>query len=176
MYNNIKQIIWFPFFILFSFLFQSCQPLNTNLTHQTDNLSKIANALKRVQTEGNNKAYAVFTANDSKNYYVQVGNANDIYLLHTEAVSNRYLEKDNRLQANQINMLKSLGWNEPEKGSKKGIPNFYRVWKAIGDDTRLVIAQNLLDTLIKVYGFNNSEPINIKMERVFKILCQLTEG
>ena len=164
MCNNIKQNIWFPLFILFSFLFQSCQPLNTSPSNQTDNLSEIATALKRIQMEGSDKSYAIFFADKQKNYFVQVAGSSNIPLLYTEAVGNQYLESNYKLQANQMDMLNSLGWHSSSKVLKHNSPNYFRKWEASTDNMRLIVANNLLDTLVKVYGFDNSKPIGIKID------------
>jgi hypothetical protein len=164
MNNNMKINIWLPFFVLLSFLTQSCQPLNTIPTKRTDNLSEITTALKRIQMEGSDKSYAIFFANEQKNYFVQVIGSKSVPLLHTEAVSNKYLEQDFTLKTDQINTLKSMGWNLPSKDLKKNSPNYFRNWEASTDDARLMVAKNLLMTLINVYGFNNTMPINIKMD------------
>jgi hypothetical protein len=90
--------------------------------------------------------------------YVQVA-ARDGGGLRVEAVSNHYLEGDERLDRAQIRRLKQLGWlaptyvpDQPRKTrrTRKGSPNYYRYHE--GEVDYAAVAGMLVATLREVYN------------------------
>jgi hypothetical protein len=90
--------------------------------------------------------------------YVQVA-ARDGGGLRIEAVSNHYLEGDERLDRAQIRRLKQLGWlaptyvpDQPRKSrrTRKGSPNYYRDHE--GEVDYAAVAGMLVATLREVYN------------------------
>ena len=122
-----------------------------------DNLKTIVNSLRHIQTEGGIGNFVVFIADANKNYFIQFAGEAGSSELHAEAVSNNFLSPEFRLSERQVIQLQSMGWTPPDE------VNFYREWQAKTDEDRLVIAQETMDSFVKVYGLNPNQPLTVEM-------------
>ncbi len=124
-----------------------------------DNLSIIADSLRRIQTEGSNGNFVIFMADAKKNYYVQFMGARDKTNLYAEAVGNKVLPRAAALGPDLVARLQAMGWNPPEKS-----PNFYREWEAASDKDRQSIAHEVMRVLVEVYGVQPDQPLAVELE------------
>jgi hypothetical protein len=122
-------------------------------------LAMIAESLRRIQEEGGEGNFAIFTVGAQKNYYVQFQAGRGQMSLYAEAVSNEWLEPEFALSSEQIMHLQSMGWNAPDVSS----PNFYRDWEAVTDEDRLQIARGVMRTFAEVYGWMPGQPIDVEL-------------
>ena len=121
------------------------------------NREMIADALRRIQEEGGENNFVIFTADQERNYYIQfaIGRGQTTFL--AEAVSNQFLSPEHALSNEQIARLESMGWDHQE-GS-----NYCRYWEASSDEERSDIAQEVMRTFIEVYGISPNDPIETKL-------------
>jgi hypothetical protein len=117
----------------------------------------IAEALKRVQTEGGKGNAVIFIADEQKNYYIQFAAANGQTELYAEASDNKYLSSRYALSDEQIAKLEGLGWTRKNEG------NHYRNWSANTDEERLAIGEEVMRTFIEVYGISPNGSIEIEL-------------
>ena len=125
-----------------------------------DNTSKIASALRRLQTEGDSGNFVVFHANRNRNYYVQFAGERGGNVLVGEAVSNRYLEPGSYLTPALRERLIMLGWTGPARSVSE---NYHREWRVHTPLDRTGIAQDILQTLKGVYGFDEASDLDIDL-------------
>ena len=128
--------------------------------NETDEkLSAIVTALHRLQTEGQEDAYCIFTASIAKNYYIQFSGSSAERKLYAEAVSNRFLEETHTLNAQKLTALTRLGWLfDPQEA-----PNFYRICVADRADDRADIAKIVVRTLVEIYGLQIDQPLIVNV-------------
>ncbi|MBN1284478.1 MAG: hypothetical protein JXB47_03690 [Anaerolineae bacterium] len=114
-----------------------------------ENIAKIADGLRRIQTEGGGGNFAIVEAYlaDGRMYYIQFAGAIRSPDLYAEAVSNVYLDASLRLGNAQIARLQKLGWQPPQ-----GEANFSRTWQAHTDQDREAIAREVMRAFTEVYG------------------------
>jgi hypothetical protein len=124
-----------------------------------NNISVIADSLRRIQTEGGDGNFVIFTADVKKNYFVQFAGAQGKTDLYAEAVGNEVLPRGATLQPNQIARLQAMGWNPPVDS-----PNFNREWKATNDEERLSIAREVMRVLVEIYGMQPDQPLAVELE------------
>jgi hypothetical protein len=75
-----------------------------------------------------------------------------------EAVSNDVLKPEFALGAERIERLKSLGW-QSESGR-----NFFRNdWQASNDEERTQVAEEVVRTLVEVYGYEADQPLDVNL-------------
>jgi hypothetical protein len=129
---------------------------------EIDKVSAIAKSLRRIQEEGGSGSFAILTADEAKNYYIQFMGEQGEPLLYCEAVSNEVLEPAYALTADQIAKLSQLGWEKPGQASGTG-PNYSRDWMARDDVDRLYIAQEVMDAFVEVYGVRGDQPLVIEL-------------
>lgn len=128
----------------------------------SDNLTTIYQSIRQLHEEGGMGNFVIFIADEDKNYYVQATGEKEGDTIYTEAVSNNSLRDPFKLNAIQINHLKSIGWTDP----KDGEGNFYKNWSIHSDSDREQIATFLLKTLKDVYQFADYDELatNVVLE------------
>lgn len=121
-------------------------------------LSTIADSLRRVQEEGGHGNFVIFTSDEQKGYYIQFAVGRGQKSFWAEAVSNDVLKPDFALGAERIERLKSLGW-QSESGR-----NFFRNdWQASNDEERTQVAEEVVRTLVEVYGYEADQPLDVNL-------------
>ena len=123
-----------------------------------DQRASIAQSLWRIQNEGGQSNFVIFSPDNTPKYYVQFAGEQGSPTLHAEAVSNEFLDARSSLDQNQIARLQSLGWNPPDS-----LPNFYQDFQVHTDEGRLQIAGYVLRTLREVYGWSGDTPISVNL-------------
>lgn len=119
---------------------------------------KIIEMLRCIQEDGGEGNIVIFITDIDKNYYIQVmGNKGEDRLL-AESVSNKFLDGKYKLKTGQIQKLEELGWKSPGPS-----PNFYREWTATDDDSRLKIAQVMIEAFVEGYGWNPKEGLQTNL-------------
>ena len=129
---------------------------------EVDKVSAIAESLRRLQEEGGSDSFAIFTADEARNYYIQFLGGQGEPLLYCEAVGNQSLKPEYSLTADQIAKLVDLGWEQPFQASGMS-PNYSRDWLAEDDTDRLYIAQEVMDAFIEVYGIQGDQPLVVQL-------------
>ena len=119
----------------------------------------IADALRRIQEEGGEPNFAVFRADEERNYYIQFVTAKGETELFAEAVSNQYLSSEHALSNEQIARLESMGWSLDDQENS----NYYRLWEASSDEERSDVAQEVMRTFTEVYCISPDAPIETKL-------------
>jgi hypothetical protein len=114
----------------------------------------IDDALGRL--ERGDDQFAVFTADDRRNYYVQVAVTQDGLL--GEAVGNHYLAPEHRLGGQAVQRLAALGWTLAETGSEDNHTRTWQAWRA--GHIRLV-TDDLILTLTDCYDMDPAGPLEI---------------
>jgi hypothetical protein len=133
-----------------------------------DSLPIFVDSLRRIQTEGEAiENFAIFLANEKKNYYIQIASENDSspysqnidkYSLYAEAVGNAELNPHYALQQTQVEQMKTLGW----KVSSLTL-NFYQTWQAKTDDERHFIGFIIIDTFSKIYKILSNDKVEVQL-------------
>ncbi len=126
------------------------------------NVLKIGEALERLEHEGTDPdSFVIFTANKKRHIFIQCRGGRGMSELYAEAVGNKYLAKEYRLNAQQIAAIRALGWKLSRKYG-----NFYK-WFSAGDYRyRLAAAQHFIRTFRTVYDIPANCSIQIKL-----VLC-----
>src|SRR5262245_3091447 len=114
----------------------------------------IDDALGRI--ERGEDEFAVFTADDRRNYYVQVTVVADGLL--GEAVGDHYLAPKDRLTGQAVQRLAALGWTLAEAGSEDNHTRTWQDWRA-GQNRR--VTDDLVTTLIDCYGMDPAGPLTV---------------
>ena len=114
----------------------------------------IDDALGRLERDED--AFAVFTADDRRNYYVQVVVTDDG--LRGEAVGDHYLAPKDRLTGQAVQRLAALGWTLAEAGSEDNHTRTWQDWRA--GHIRLV-TDDLVSTLIDCYDMDPAGPLAV---------------
>lgn len=127
-----------------------------------DHLTTIYQSIQGLNHKGGAGNFAIFIADNDKNYYVQVVGEKGGTDLYTEAVSNNSISKDFKLSDSQIGQLKSMGWLD----SKNGKGNYYQNWSISSDSDRMKVANFLLQTLTDIYSLSANEKLetNVVLE------------
>ena len=141
------------------FATMSCLSTSTSIntaqsTSEGVEMNKIADAIKRAQTEGGDGNAIVVIADTKKNYYIQFAMMRGKAEIYAEAVSNKYLKPENALSDEQLSKLEALGWQRNEG------QNYYRNWTANNDEDREAISQDVMRAFIEVYGL----PVNVEVK------------
>jgi hypothetical protein len=127
---------------------------------EKDNLHKIALSLKRIQAEGGDHNFVIFTVGDDEaGYYLQFAGGLARTLLYGEAVSNHFLQEEWKLGQQQIDKLQTLGWQPPTSDKV----NFYCEWQAKSSEDRVAIAEMVIKTFTEVYGLNLDRGLHINL-------------
>jgi hypothetical protein len=121
---------------------------------------KIKIALLIILTSGGSGNFAIFNANETKNYYVQVAAERGGDGLYMEAASNICIPEKNLLSTIEIEKLHSLGWQDPDDQ----IPNFHQCYDYLLKEDLLRASICLVDTLQQVYSLNPNDDIKIEIE------------
>jgi hypothetical protein len=124
----------------------------------TDQLTTIYEALIRLHNEGGTGNFVVFTAHDEKNYYVQVAGEKEGDSLFVEAVGNKSLTTQFRLNEIKINHLMQLGWT----GSGED-ENFNKTISINSDVDRRNVAEFLYKSLHEVYGLSVTDEMTVNL-------------
>lgn len=124
-----------------------------------DSHRTIAEALRR--HVGELRAYVIFTSDRERGYYIQaVGrDQGDSIVLHSEAVSDEFLEPQHRLGRSGADTLRSLGWHDPSSESKNldDPTNWWREFVIASAEDVEGIAETLSATLRNAYDYDGSE-------------------
>ncbi|KAA3642207.1 MAG: hypothetical protein DWQ07_24535 [Chloroflexi bacterium] len=115
----------------------------------------IANAIREIETSG---GFAIFLADEGKNYYMQVSIQANQSQVYGEAVGNGFLADDTQLSSEALSRLEELGWSL--SGSAQS--NYSQIWEGVSAN---VVAKALAITLQEVYGWNGSSELGITVER-----------
>lgn len=106
--------------------------------------------------------FVIIHSDQARNYYVQCADVDSrLGELYAEAVSDQWLEPSNSLGPTGAAALRALGWTAPDKES----PNWHRVFLLEGDESYELVADQLLETLQTVYGFDG-EMVGIEIADV----------
>ncbi|MBI4862690.1 MAG: hypothetical protein HY815_20880 [Candidatus Riflebacteria bacterium] len=124
-----------------------------------DNLERIAEALRRIMTEGGEGNFAIMTADERRNYYIQFASECGSTSLFGEAVSNESLTTGNALGPRQEQRLEELSWLPPEDNCT----NYHREWTEDHDDGVRALAGTVMQTFREVYGIPPEQPIEIEL-------------
>jgi hypothetical protein len=100
--------------------------------------------------------FAVFTADEGRNYYVQVTVLDGSLL--GEAVADHYLAPAHRLGAAAQAQLEALGWTLADAGSDR---NHSRTWADWHGARIRSVADELVATLIEVYQMEPNGPLEV---------------
>lgn len=115
----------------------------------------IANAIREIATDG---GFAIFSADENKNYYVQVSIQANTGQVYGEAVGNSFLADDAQLSSDTISKLEELGWSL--SGGEQS--NYSQTWEGTRADA---IAAALTSTLREVYDWDGSSELGLTVER-----------
>jgi hypothetical protein len=126
----------------------------------SDSLSQITQSLRRIQTEGGDSNFVIFTSDASKNYYIQFACAKGKTVLYAEAAGNGVLDEEDKLTADKVNWLLDSGWYL--RGSES-MPNFFRKWDSETDEDREAIAQATLQAMAETYGMDLNQPLQVEL-------------
>jgi hypothetical protein len=121
-------------------------------------LSAIVSALRRIQTEGGDGNFVIFS-DEKTGYYIQFAGEKGGRRLYEEAVSNNALMSPLILNQTQIEKLLAMGWTA---ASPIDI-NFFREWYAESDFERTQIANEVQRTFSEVYLVNFDQEIDIDL-------------
>ncbi len=106
----------------------------------------ISDSLKKLQSEGGMGNFAIFKADDKKNYYIQFSGAKGEKALYAEAVSNDFIKPENKISEGKIQLLQKLGWK-----TKVG-ENYQKVFITSTDEDRKKVEEEMLLIFRDVYG------------------------
>jgi hypothetical protein len=120
------------------------------------NIGMIAQHLGRIQQEGGQGNFVVFSADDKANYYIQFAGQKGGNALYAEAAGNPVIPKNYRLDQEKQTKLLELGWTPP---TQDGV-NYSKQWQAVSYDDRIQIANTVMRTFVDVYGIDLDHPID----------------
>jgi hypothetical protein len=120
----------------------------------------IADTLKKLQTEGGMGNFAIFKADEKKNYYIQFSGAKGEPSLYAEAVSNDFLQPENKISNEKSQVLLKKGWKS-EQGR-----NYQKIFPANTDEERKNIEEEILILFRDVYDVENT--CKIEEEIIFQ--------
>ena len=109
---------------------------------------RIADAIKRIQTEGGDGNFAICHVSAERNYYVQFSSSPSETSVWAEAVSNAFLYGPAELTPVQEATLIDLGWSPPDDPDS----NYTRQCPSASDADRQLVAELAWETLRTVYG------------------------
>jgi hypothetical protein len=125
------------------------------------NVLHVLHSLRQIQREGDgSNSFAVFSVGPEPHYYIQALGRRREKKIFVDCVSNEYLQPEFVLNAEQISLLLDLRWNQPE-GNKR--PNFWRWMEARTDVDLQLIARQVMQAIVQVYGFRLDRSLEIDL-------------
>jgi hypothetical protein len=124
-----------------------------------DNLTLIAENLRRLQQEGGEENFVIFEADPNANYYIQFAGQMGGLMLIGEAVENEVISEGYKLGDEQIQRLVALGWEYREHTGM----NYSQSWQAVTEEDREMVARVVLQTFERVYGVDVSMPLEVSI-------------
>lgn len=127
-----------------------------------DHATTIYQTLLRVYNEGGPDSFAVFIADEEKNYYIQVAGEKEGDSLYAEAVSNAFLSPNFQIDDAKVKQLQEMGWDIPTTNEE----NFSKTWSINSDTDRRNVSNFLLKTLNQTYNLsaNKTLTVNLSLE------------
>lgn len=119
----------------------------------------IAQNLRKIQKEGGEGNFVIFTANPAANYFIQVAGAKGDDRVYAEAASNQVIAADAQLSAEQTELLQVLGWKSPADEAV----NYHRTWQVSTHDARLMAAQAIMRTFVEVYALDAAHALAVDL-------------
>jgi len=119
-------------------------------------VESILDVLYRLQTEGGDGNFAIFTVNEEKNYYLQVSAQAGATQLYCEAVGDAYLKPENKLNPEQYLGLIRYGW-------VRTAGNYTFIEEVHSPETRQSLADFIHKTLTTVYGLNPQAELDVEL-------------
>ena len=117
-----------------------------------DKVGAISDLLRQVTREGgDSNALSLSTAQ----HYVQFAAERGVSWVRCEAVGNRFLAPPHMLSNDQIESLRSLGWNEPNPTRS---PNYWLDYDIATDSARLALTRLVIQTL-EVYRWSTRQEL-----------------
>ena len=121
--------------------------------------SQIAQNLRKIQKGGGEGNFVIFTVDLEANTFIQLVGKKDDARLYAETPSNQVIPDGHQLSEDQDDLLEVLGW-QPPAGDEL---NYHRTWRATSHEDRLMIAQEIMQTFVEVYGIEADQPLDVNL-------------
>jgi len=109
--------------------------------------SQIALNLRKIQKDGGEGNFVIFTVDAEANTYIQLTGRKDDAKMIAET------------PGNQNDLLEILGWQPPTDDEM----NYQRTWWASSHEERLMVAQEIMRTFKEVYGVEGDRPLDVNL-------------
>ena len=117
--------------------------------------SQVLSLIETIIYEGGKNNFVILGL--SSDYYIQIAAAKGAYEVYCEAVSNYYLEEEDWLQGEQVELLKKMNW------SLKEDENYSLNHPVDSENSRELLAKLIVDTAMQAYKVDGIDFNNISL-------------